>query len=144
MKGSYLHGQCIKHRAVDGAIGQQATGQSTLRKFTHLDGIVDDVAAIAAAAKNPGARLAAADRHHIQVKLRCKAAIQVQLFIAEMFARRQLREIKEAQVERLLDLVGIVAREDHPRNMRFQQLETVHRVIKSVAAAQRRDPLRLR
>ena len=62
---------------------------------------------------------AARDRHHVQVELRRGAPVEAQLLLAVVAARCQRAEIEERQAHRLLHLVGVVAGEQHPGDVRL-------------------------
>jgi hypothetical protein len=87
-----------------------AVGQRFLREAPHPQGVLDRLARPAHA---PAARLER-DRHHAQVDLGRGAAVQAQLLFAVKAPRLQRRKIEEAEAHRLLHLVRVVAREEHP------------------------------
>ncbi|MNP44863.1 hypothetical protein D3C76_1387430 [compost metagenome] len=70
----------------------------------------------------------AGDWQHFQVQVLGQALVEAQLFATEMLAGVEAGEIEEAEVDRLLDLVGIAAGQQHPGYVRLDHLESVHRM----------------
>ena len=54
------------------------------------------------------------DFDHVQVELRCESPIELQFFVTEKMASLQAREVDEAEIDGLLDLVRVGACEKHP------------------------------
>ncbi len=48
--------------------------------------------------------------------------------MAEMLTQSQRSKIQETEVHRLLEFVGIRASQQNPRNVRFDELEILHRM----------------
>ncbi len=120
LRGAEVEACDLLGQSVDMRIGQLAAGldlgqQLGLRELAHLQHVLEG---IAVAADHRSIRRAG-DRQHFQVEVRCHALVEAQLFFAEMLARGQIGEVEEAEVHRLLDLVGVLAGEDHPGNMGF-------------------------
>jgi hypothetical protein len=67
----------------------------------------------------------AIDRDHIQIELRRQTAVEPQLFLAIEAAPLQGREIQKAEIERLLELVGIVPGQQHMRDMGLDMLDAI-------------------
>src|SRR6516162_2246453 len=65
------------------------------------------------------------DRYHADVDVRSQTTVEADFFLAKVGALLQTAEIQEAEVHRLLHLVGIWAGEEHHRDMR---LADFHRV----------------
>ncbi len=87
-----------------------AAEQRVLPEAAHLDRVVDRLAVAA----DSRVHLAARQRHHLEVELRRGAAVQPQLLLAIEVSCLQRAEIEKAEIDRLLELVGIVAGEQHP------------------------------
>ena len=101
--------------AARGALGQQGAG----RKAAHVHGPFDRLRGIATQARR---RRRAGDRQHLQVQLGRAAAVDAQLLLAGGAALRQGAEVQEVQRQRLLDLVGMLARQQQPGNVGFEAL----------------------
>src|SRR5690606_7958901 len=71
---------------------------------------------------------AAADRQNLSVERRRETLVETQLLVAEVLAAGQFGEVEEAEIHRLLDLVGVGAGEQNPGDVGFDDLETVHGV----------------
>jgi hypothetical protein len=63
------------------------------------------------------------DRNDLQVQFRRPRPVEPKFLFAIMLALFQRAEIEEVEYDRLLDLVGVVAGEDYPGNVRFQQFD---------------------
>jgi hypothetical protein len=63
-----------------------------------------------------------------QVDMRCEAAIQADLFLAEMAALVERAEVEEARVDWLLDLVCVRAGQENGGNVRLVDLHVSNRV----------------
>src|SRR4029078_1211349 len=96
-------------------------------KLLHLNCIVDN----GAFATHNEATLVASDRDDADVKIRRQPAIQTQLFRAELTASLQSRSVDEIELDRLLDLVGVRSRQDHPGNVRLAPLQACHGMRKN-------------
>src|SRR5690606_40379351 len=81
--------------------------QLVLRELAHLQGIFDDRRVFAEA----GRLQAAADGYDLTIQRRGKALVEAQLLLAEVLAAGQFGKVEEAEVHRLLDLVGVGASE---------------------------------
>ena len=90
-----------------------------MRKPPHLDGKLDRGPVAADARRVRRAR----DWRHLQVQLRSEAAVEPHLFVAIELALGQRGEVQKLHPHRLLDLVGKVAGQQHPRDVRFQKAE---------------------
>ena len=75
-------------------------------------------------------------RHHRLVKLRHRAPVQAQLRLARLASAFHRAEIQEAQIERLLQLPGMLAGEQHPRDVGLDQAHTTRRVGQHAGLAQ--------
>src|SRR5690606_6859023 len=94
------------------------------RELAHLQGIFDDRRVLAEA----GRLQAAADGYDLTIQRRGKALVEAQLLLAEVLAAGQFGKVEEAEVHRLLDLVGVGASEQKPGNVGFNDLKTLHGV----------------
>ena len=124
MKRGDARGQGIDVCRGQRAVLQQAACQRALRKLAHFHRVLDD----GATAFDGWIIGAAGDRHHRLVHGGRKPAIQTQLLVAVMVARLQRGEIEKPQVNRLLDFVGMLPGQYHPRDMGFQHVDTLHRM----------------
>ncbi len=95
--------------------------QAVLGEFTHLDGIFDGRSVTSKARLCP----AAPDGDHFQVKFRRESPVQAQFLGAKMFSPGKRREIHEAEIDRLFDLVGVIPGKNHPGDMRFDDREVL-------------------
>ncbi len=103
MKGGDRRRQRVDVGGREFASGEERGGEGVLRKLAHLHRVLERGAV---AAEDRGVD-AAGDRHDVQVERRREAAVEPQFFFAEEAPRREGREIEEAEVDRLLDLVGV-------------------------------------
>ncbi len=87
--------------------------------FDHFPGAPDVVRA----------GMVASNRCDAQVDAVAESAVEAHLFLAHQPPPLQGAVIKEAKVERLLDLVRELAREEHVRDMRLDQLDVVDVMI---------------
>ena len=100
-------------------LGLQAAGRQLLaeqgagREFMHAQRIFDR----RAVAVQPRRGRRAVDGHHVDVDRGRQAAVQPQFLEAQPGARGQVAEVQEGQLDRLLDLPGEAAVEQHPRDM---------------------------
>ncbi len=114
---------------IDVSVAQFSAGlhlghQLRLGEFAHLQHVLDRLAGTI----QLGRLDATGNRQHFQIKVGRQALVQAQFFLAEVFAGAQLGEVEEAEIDRLLELVGIGAGQDDPGNMRLDDLETIHRM----------------
>ncbi|MNT48777.1 hypothetical protein D3C72_1855770 [compost metagenome] len=86
-------------------VGLQGAEHLVLRELAHFQRVLDRFA-FATQLRRFGAT---GDRQDVQVQAFGQALVQAQLFVAEVLACGQFGEIEEAEIHRLLDLVGIVA-----------------------------------
>ena len=70
----------------------------------------------------------AGHRHDPQVDRRGQAAVEADLLLAEVAALLQRAEVEEAQVDRLLDLVGIGPGQEDDRDVRLADLHRLDRI----------------
>ena len=78
----------------------------------------------------------AGDGRDAQVEIGRQPAVQPQFLLARGTPLRERGEVEEPQVERLLDLVGIVAGEHDPRDVRLDDLDVRRRMRKALRVAQ--------
>ncbi len=95
---------------------EQPAGQRVLGKFAHLHRVFERGSRAADDRRVDGA----GDRHDLEVELRRESSIETQLLVAEESPRRERREIEEAEIDRLLDLVRVGSGQQHERNVRLE------------------------
>ena len=101
--------------AVNAFRGEDAREQRVLGELPHLDGVLER-RAISADARGVDR---AGDGDDLEIDRRRETSVQLQLSIAIEMAGGQPREIQEAQIDSLLDLVGMAACQQDVRNMGF-------------------------
>jgi hypothetical protein len=93
-------------------------------ELQHLDGVLE---------RRPAAdvwrRARPTDRHDGEVERRREPAVQPQLVPAETVAARQCAEVEEREPQRLLDLVRIPPREQHPGDVRLDETDRSNLVV---------------
>ncbi|MNE07933.1 hypothetical protein D3C80_1005730 [compost metagenome] len=119
-----LPGQGIDMGGRQFTAGLQGAEQVVLGELAHLQHILE-CRTFASDLRRLGG---AGDRQHFEVEVVGQALIQAQLFATEMLAGVEAGEVEEAEVDRLLDLVGIAAGQQHPGYVRLDHLEPVHRM----------------
>ena len=102
--------------------------EQLLVKTQHLHRILQRLAVTADNRFCRGSRY----RNDVEIELRRPRLVQAQLLLAEMPAFLQGAEIQEIQHHGLLDLVGVVACEDHPGDVRLHEFNVVCRVGKRI------------
>ena len=117
------------------AARKQPAGQRVLRKFAHLHRVFQH----GAGAAQLGRVDAAGDRHHIEIEVRGEPPVESELLVAEEPPRRKRREVEEAEIDRLLDLVGERAGQEHIRNVRLQHRGGRDRAAQGRGPRQRGD-----
>ena len=105
--------QPVQVLGLQGAGGQLLAQQGAGREFMHAQRIFDR----RAFAVQPRRGGRAVDGHHVHVEIRRQPPVQPQFLEAQAPARGQLAEIQERQLDRLLDLPGEGAVQQHPRDM---------------------------
>jgi hypothetical protein len=98
-----------------------------VRELAHAHRIIDD----GTVAVEAGIVDAAGDAHHRLVEFRREPAVQAQFLVAVETPLLQCAEIQEAEIDRLLDLVGIGACQHHPGDVRLDDLEAFDRMRKA-------------
>ena len=113
---------------------RHAIEQRVLREPAHLHRILDR-------GRRAEARILrrAADRNDLQVQRRRRAPVQPQFFLAKALARFERGEVEEPEIDGLLELVGVLAREQHPGDVGLDQLDTLGRMRIAVRVEERRD-----
>src|SRR4029077_15254983 len=81
----------------------------------------------------------AADRHDRKVELRCEAPIEPELLLAEAAPQLERAEIEEWKLDRLLDLVRVLAGQEHPRDVRLGHAYGLDVVVVRGRPSKRRD-----
>ena len=66
------------------------------------------------------------DGRDTEIDVGCQAAVQLDLGAAEFFAAVERREVEEAEVDRLLQLVGALAGEEDRGDVRLHELDPLH------------------
>jgi len=100
----------------------------------HPHGDIDHLAiAVEAGSVRPSAHL-----DHVEIQVRCEAAVEAQLLVAAATPFGQAREVEEVETDGLLELVGQLSCQQHPRHVR---LDHAHRraLARLELLAQRRD-----
>ncbi len=114
---------------------RHAVQQGLLREAAHLHRVVEHEARAA-----EGRRLGrAGHRHHVEVEAGRGAAVQAQLLLAVEAARFQRGEVDEAEAYGLLDLVGEVTGQQHPGDVRLEELDRAHGMRIAARAPQQLD-----
>ena len=111
IEASHLHGKLehVRH----GQSVRAAAGLCRLTSPQRLSTGIDDQIRLL---RSP------ADRGQAQIKLRSKASVKFQFFAAEVLASLKRREIEKVELDGLLDLPREVVGQQHPGNMRLNQL----------------------
>ncbi len=137
VKSGHPLGECVDERRVERTAAQEVVEAVFALETAHLHRVVDRRAR--PAEHGQGGR--AGDRNDLEVQLRRRAPVERELALAEMPACVERGEIEKAQVDRLFQLVGGVAREQHARDMRFDQADLgarMHGVERTPQSAQER------
>jgi hypothetical protein len=87
----------------------------------HLDGVLDRRGIVLGRDPEPVPRRD--DRAHAVVDVRRQARVEPHLFAAELVATVERAVVEERQAQRLLELEGQLAGEQHPGDMRFAKLD---------------------
>ncbi len=119
------------------ADGQQAGRKLVIEaqllvEAPHPDGVLERLAVTA----DDGLCRTSGYGNHVEVELRRPRPVQAQLLFAKMPAFLQGAEVEEIEHDRLLDLVGVVAGQDHPGDMRLHEFDVAGRVGKRIRAQQ--------
>jgi hypothetical protein len=85
--------------------------------------------------QDPGGCGRSDDRHRIEVERRSEPPIEPYLLLAEVSPSLERTEVEEAEIDRLLHLVHIVAGEKHPRDVGLDELH----VLDGVGIGRRRE-----
>jgi hypothetical protein len=92
-------------------------------ELPHADGVLDELALLVH--RQPAAR--AHDAGQAEVQARGEALVEPQLLLAEVTAARAGREVEEVEANRLLDLVGEAAGQEHPGDVGLDELRPFDR-----------------
>ena len=106
------------------AAGDQPVEQPRLVELAHLHGVFHG---LTGAPEHRGLRCAG-EGDDVQVQRGREPPVQTQLLPAAMGALVERAEVEEAEIERLLDLVGVVAGEKDPGDVGLHQPQAPHRV----------------
>ena len=131
-------GERVDMRRVERPARKGTAGERFLRKLAHPDRILQH-RPVATYARSLGH---AADLDEFQVQFRSEPAVQPQFLLAVMAAQPERGEVQEAEVHGLLDLVGVLARQQDPRDVRFQHPHAAHRVRIARRIQERREQRR--
>jgi hypothetical protein len=71
---------------------------------------------------HPGVLVRSTNRYDVQVNLRGKPPVQAHLLATAMEALLEGGEIQEPEVDRFFDLVGVIAGEQDPGDMGFDEI----------------------
>ncbi|MNR05377.1 hypothetical protein D3C85_1214070 [compost metagenome] len=119
-----LAGHLVDVRSGQFAVGLQGAEQLALRELAHLQGVIEH----RAGATQLWRLDAPGDRQYFQVQVAGQALVQAQLFAAEVLACIQCGEVEKAEIDRFLHFIGIGAGEQHPGDVRLDDLESIHRM----------------
>ena len=127
--------QRVDLRSAERPARERATRERVLRKLAHPDRVFDrrTRAAEGGPVGGPG------DRDDVEIELRREAPVQRELELAVPAALVERREVREAQLHRLLELVGVAAGQEHVRNVRLDQLDALDAGAVHRGIAQRGD-----
>ena len=81
----------------------------------------------------------AADRHDRKVELRREAPVEPELLLAEAVPALERAEVEERKLDRLLDLVRVLAGQEHPRDVRLGHAHGLDVVVVRGRPSERRD-----
>ena len=115
MKFGNFPRQFFHRAAIELPAGERVAEQRRLRKFFHLDRVFDR----RTGTSDQRTLRRASDSDDFQIEFRCEPAVESQLFLAVMPTGRERGEVEEAEIDRFLYFVRIVAGKQHPRNVRF-------------------------
>ena len=126
-RGGLLAGQFAAQGAHQGAVQLAPRGdiaqQLRLVEAPHLHGVIEQLPTsitLPAVCEDRPAR-GRGDRHYREVELGGEALVEGQFLFAEETALFQGGKIQEAEIHRLLDLVGVFPGQDDPGDMGFPQ-----------------------
>ncbi len=122
------------HRAALEALQQRRLAGEALHLDRPFHGLASAVHGNAVAGAGHG--------HHALVNVRSQTAVEPDFLVTKMAALRQRGEIKEAQVDRLFDLVRVRAGQEHHRDMSMAYLHVPNRVRVRRPVAERLDQQR--
>ena len=125
MKTRRLSGQAGEQVGAEGPVLLAHVEQLALVELAHADGVFKRLT-FATDYRLVGG---AGDWHHIQIQVRGQAGVQTQFLLAEMLAASQGGEIEKPEIHGLLDLIGVVAGEDHLRDVGLKNLKIGDRVV---------------
>lgn len=106
------------------ATGQYPIKQAFLVETAHFDGVFECARRVDGG--EDGRLGATRERDDVQIQLRGEASVEAQFLLAVMASQIQGREIQKAQVQGLLELVGVVAGEQDDGDMGLQGGDPVH------------------
>ncbi len=117
-------GQLLNRTGINLAASEVRAKRGRIRQSLHLDRPFDSVAR----ALHLDLSAIECNRHNPQIDGRCQPSIQSHFFFAEMPALLERGVVQETEVHRLLDLVGMPARQEHQRDVRLAQLHRINRL----------------
>ena len=90
-----------------------------LFELTHTDRVFDN----RPLASHPDCVTKPRDRHYLYVQFGRPVLIQAEFLFAIMAPFFQRTKVEKAEIDRLFDLVGKVARQKYPGNVRFEEID---------------------
>ncbi len=124
MKIGQIIGELVDQIQGKTSCRQLPVEQRLLREAGHLHRILDCLA-IPGQARCIGG---AGDRDYRQIKFRGQTTVETQFLLAITAASGEGAEIEKSQRDRLLDLVGVGAAQQHVRNVRLDHLDLLGRM----------------
>ena len=121
VKTGHCFGQLVDLPWSECAAFDHPTGQAVLWELAHPDGVFDR----GTSAIDPWSFRRTADGHDVQVQLGRQTLIQLQLQFATGAATLKCRVIEKVESNRFFDLVGALASEQDPRDVRFLHTQNV-------------------
>ena len=118
VEGGHSRREAVDVGGAEQAGVEQPARERALRKFAHLHRVFQRRPRSADDRRGDAAR----DRHDLEVERGGEATVEAQLLLAEESARFERREIEEAEIDRLLDLVREGSRQQDVRNVRLEHL----------------------
>ena len=134
-----LRGQRVDVGGTQRAGCQHPARERLLRELAHLHRVLDD----GPITTNDRPVDAAGDRDDVEIDRRREPAIEAQLLLAVELPLREGREVQEPEVDRLLDLVGVRARQQHVRDVRLQVPDALAAGPEDGGVGERRNQPRL-
>ncbi len=122
-----------EQRGIQRALPDEVRQRRLFGKAPHVHRVLDRLAASA----EHDAPFFERDRHDAEVDARREAAVELDLGRAHRAALLERGVVEEAQVDRLLELVDVLAREDHGRGVRVHDLDRRRGMREGLRAGER-------